>query len=118
MTSGIVVVLGTVGRNFGAGMSGGAAFVLDENGDFPSLYNQELLVLDRLEDDDDERHVLELIERHAETTGSKRSAEILADWPRYRAMFWKALPAQLRDKNLSLAEVLKKVEGAALVTAR
>ncbi len=118
MTSGIVVVLGTVGRNFGAGMSGGAAFVLDETGDFPSLYNQELLVLDRLEDDDDERHVLELIERHAETTGSKRSAEILADWPKYRAMFWKALPAQLRDKNLSLAEVLKKVEGAALVTAR
>ena len=118
MTSGVVVVLGSVGRNFGAGMSGGAAFVLDESGEFPSLYNQELLVLDRLDDPEDEQHVLELIQRHAETTGSKRSETILADWPTYRAMFWKALPAQLRDKNLSLAEVLKKVEGAALVTAR
>ena len=118
MTSGVVVVLGSVGRNFGAGMSGGAAFVLDENGDFPSLYNQELLVLDRLEDPEDEQHVIELIQRHAETTGSKRAAEILADWSHYRGLFWKALPAQLRDKNLSLAEVLKKVEGAALVTAR
>ena len=118
MTSGVVVVLGSVGRNFGAGMSGGVAFVLDESGEFPSLYNQELLVLDRLEDAEDEQHVLELIRRHAETTGSKRSETILAEWPTYRAMFWKAIPAQLRDKNLSLAEVLKKVEGAALVTAR
>ena len=118
MTSGVVVVLGSVGRNFGAGMSGGAAFVLDEFDDFPSRYNQELLVLDRLDDPDDERHVLELIRRHAEVTGSKRAAEILADWPTYRPMFWKALPAQLRDKNLSLAEVLKKVEGAALVTSQ
>ena len=118
MTSGVVVVLGSVGRNFGAGMSGGVAFVLDESGEFPSLYNQELLVLDRLEDAEDEQHVLELIRRHAETTGSRRSETILADWPTYRAMFWKAIPAQLRDKNLSLAEVLKKVEGAALVTAR
>ncbi len=117
MTSGIVVVLGAVGRNFGAGMSGGAAFILDESGDFPALYNQELLVLDRLEDPEDERHVLELIQRHARTTGSTRAEMILDDWATYRALFWKAIPAQLRDKNLSLAEVLKKVEGAALVSA-
>ena len=118
MTSGVVVILGSVGRNFGAGMAGGAAFVLDESGEFPMLYNRELLVLDRLEDPEDEEHILDLIRRHAEATGSAHAKRILADWTTYRSLFWKAIPAQLRDKNLSLAEVLKKVEGVAMVAGR
>ena len=118
MTSGVVVILGSVGRNFGAGMAGGAAFVLDESDEFPKLYNRELLVLDRLEDPEDEEHILDLIRRHVEVTGSAHANRILGDWTTYRSLFWKAIPAQLRDKNLSLAEVLKKVEGVALVAGR
>jgi glutamate synthase domain-containing protein 2/glutamate synthase domain-containing protein 1/glutamate synthase domain-containing protein 3 len=115
MTSGIVVVLGSVGRNFGAGMSGGVAFVLDEDNTFPQILNPELLVLDRLEDPEDEQHLLDLIRRHVELTGSPRGRQVLENWDAYKPKFWKAIPAQLRDKNMSLAEVLKKVEGAALV---
>lgn len=118
MTNGVVVVLGSVGRNFGAGMSGGVAFVLDEDGEFPKLYNPDLLVLDRLDDAEDEQHVLELVRRHVGVTGSPRGRDVLERWDHYKGMFWKAIPAQLRDKGMSLADVLKKVEGAALVGER
>ncbi|MBI4329285.1 MAG: glutamate synthase large subunit [Chloroflexi bacterium] len=118
MTNGMVVILGEVGRNFGAGMSGGVAFVLDEKKQLPRLYNAELLSLDPLTDPDDEAHVLELIRRHTELTGSKRGGDVLARWDHYRPLFVKAIPSQLKNKGMSLADVLKKVEGAAVVATR
>jgi glutamate synthase (NADPH/NADH) large chain len=124
MTGGIVVVLGKTGRNFAAGMSGGVAYVLDEAGDFPKLCNlamvdlepvlsEEMInagtyhhsgdleahgrvdVFQNLLNSDVERlHVL--ITRHAKLTGSKRAADILANWKAYLPKFRKVMPVEYR----------------------
>jgi glutamate synthase (NADPH/NADH) large chain len=124
MTGGIVVVLGKTGRNFAAGMSGGIAYVLDEAGDFSKLCNLSMVELEpvlgeemvnesvyhamgdleahgkvdvfkNLLDADVERlHVL--ITRHAKATGSKRAAEILANWKEWLPKFRKVMPVEYR----------------------
>ena len=88
MTGGCVVVLGAVGRNFGAGMSGGLAYVLDLE---DHRVNGELVDVLRLRDSDDE--VLRgLLTRHVEETGSAVAAGLLADWEAARARFSLVLP--------------------------
>ncbi|HKA19427.1 MAG TPA: glutamate synthase large subunit [Blastocatellia bacterium] len=87
MTAGVVVVLGETGRNFAAGMTGGAAFVFDEAGTFRTKCNQELVELARL-GDNESKIVRELVERHQELTGSPRAAELLSNWERARNLFW------------------------------
>ena len=132
MTGGIVVVLGKTGRNFAAGMSGGIAYVLDEDGTFKTRCNLAMVELEPLpaEEDASERiyhhtHDLELhgrvevlddmtrfdaerlhllITRHARFTGSRRAAEILADWKKYCPMFRKVMPLEYRR---ALAEMEK-----------
>ena len=124
MTGGIVVVLGKTGRNFAAGMSGGIAYVLDEAGDFGKLCNMAMVELEpvlseeminenayhqsgdleahgrvdvfqNLLDSDVERlHIL--ITRHAKLTGSKRAAEILANWTAWLPKFRKVMPVEYR----------------------
>jgi len=124
MTGGIVVVLGKTGRNFAAGMSGGIAYVLDETGDFSKLCNLSMVELEpvlgeemvnesiyhqsgdleahgkvdvfkNLLDADVERlHVL--ISRHAKATGSRRAAEILANWKDWLPKFRKVMPVEYR----------------------
>jgi len=124
MTGGIVVVLGKTGRNFAAGMSGGIAYVLDEAGDFPKLCNMAMVDLEPvlseeminenayhqtgdleahgrvdvfanlLESDIERLHIL--ITRHARLTGSKRAADILADWKTYLPKFRKVMPVEYR----------------------
>lgn len=112
MTNGVVVVLGEVGRNFGAGMSGGIAFIYDVNQTFPSLYNKDMLVIDRLADSssEDEDHLFELIKEHATQTGSTFASYIIENWEAQRGYFWKAMPAQLREKKMTIKDILKKVE--------
>ncbi|HEX2173385.1 MAG TPA: glutamate synthase large subunit [Dehalococcoidia bacterium] len=93
MTAGTVVVLGETGRNFGAGMSGGTAYVLDEAEQFLLRYNPEMVGLERVtEDPAAEAELHELIVRHLEETGSARAEEILADWARCRDHFWRVVP--------------------------
>jgi glutamate synthase (NADPH/NADH) large chain len=130
MTGGIVVVLGKTGRNFAAGMSGGIAYVIDEDGTFKSLCNMAMVGLEPVAGEEDiaEReyhHELEahgqvdvltdmtrhdaerlhlLISRHAHYTGSARAKEILADWNRYSTMFRKVMPHEYRR---ALAEMEK-----------
>ncbi len=124
MTGGIVVVLGKTGRNFAAGMSGGIAYVLDEAGDFQKLCNMAMVELEpvlseeminentyhqsgdleshgrvdvfqNLLDSDVERlHIL--ITRHARLTGSRRAAEILANWTASLPKFRKVMPVEYR----------------------
>ena len=124
MTGGIVVVLGKTGRNFAAGMSGGIAYVLDEAGDFAKLCNMSMVELEpilseeminqntyhhtgdleahgrvdvfqNLLDSDVERlHVL--ITRHAKLAGSKKAAEILANWKTWLPKFRKVMPVEYR----------------------
>ena len=92
MTGGTVVILGKTGRNFGAGMTGGVAFVLDEESDLEKLYNPELICLERLAHLEDVRILQSLILRHQALTGSRRAQEILERWDRYLSLFWKIMP--------------------------
>ena len=101
MTGGRVVVIGPVGRNFAAGMSGGVAYVLDEQGDFRSKCNLELVALETL-DSNDEKFVKQLIMRHEQYTDSSVAKRILKDWEHYLAKFLKVMPT---DYKLALKEL-------------
>ena len=95
MTGGRVVVLGRTGRNFAAGMSGGVAYVLDEDGTFSDRCNREMVSLAQLVHFGDEAElelVRNLIERHAEYTGSRRAQEILDDWAEWLPRFVRVMP--------------------------
>jgi glutamate synthase domain-containing protein 3 len=92
MTEGVVVVLGRAGRNFGAGMSGGLAFVLDEDGTFPNRLNRELVRSDRVSDAEEIKALRSMIQRHHDLTGSKRALEILSDWQTQLERFWRVAP--------------------------
>jgi glutamate synthase (ferredoxin) len=85
MTNGTVVVLGPVGRNFGAGMSGGDAYVYDSAGELPLRLNDDLVVIGRVGGDSELRR---LVERHARYTGSELAAALLSDWETAVPEFW------------------------------
>ena len=91
MTGGTVVILGKTGRNFGAGMSGGVAYVLDTQGDFHRQCNLETFELERLSpaDEDDVRI---LIEKHQRLTGSTVAARLLKDWGSEKQSLIKVMP--------------------------
>jgi glutamate synthase domain-containing protein 3 len=80
MTNGTVVILGKTGKNFGAGMSGGSAFVYDVDGKFQSRVNTEMVVAMPVRRPQDIAEVKSLIELHQEKTGSQQAADLLADW--------------------------------------
>ncbi|MBK5276409.1 MAG: glutamate synthase subunit alpha, partial [Desulfuromonadales bacterium] len=91
MTGGTVAVLGSTGRNFAAGMSGGIAYVLDEQGDFSSRCNTEMIGLEEL-GDRDVATLRSMIDQHARLTGSQRAGAILADWNGFLPKFVKVMP--------------------------
>jgi glutamate synthase domain-containing protein 2/glutamate synthase domain-containing protein 1/glutamate synthase domain-containing protein 3 len=92
MTSGMVVVLGWTGKNFGAGMSSGVAYVLDIEHVFPRHCNTELVELDRIEDTYELEALYSVIESHVRKTHSKHAEEILSYWHDYSQLFWRVLP--------------------------
>jgi glutamate synthase domain-containing protein 3 len=89
MTGGVAVVLGETGRNFGAGMTNGVAFVYDPADRFERRYNPELVTLDRTIELEDLQLLRRLISLHREKTGSTRAREILANWAESLLWFWK-----------------------------
>jgi glutamate synthase (NADPH/NADH) large chain len=96
MTGGRVLVLGETGRNFGAGMSGGIAYVLDApGGSLPRRLNRDMVELEPL-DDDDRRAVLDLAERHFELTGSVVAGRLLAAPAEWLARILKVMPKDYR----------------------
>ncbi|MCU1354073.1 MAG: gltA, partial [Acidimicrobiales bacterium] len=101
MTGGRVVVLGSTGRNFGAGMSGGMAYVWDPDGTFGGLLNTEMVELEPL-DDLDISWLVGAIYRHRDETGSEVAARILSDWQYSRSQFVKVMP---RDYKRVLAAI-------------
>jgi glutamate synthase domain-containing protein 3 len=119
MTGGTVVVLGVAGRNFAAGMSGGIAYVLDEQGDFSNYCNLSMVdiepVLAEAEQSAkisrdlwhqglaDEITLKRLIENHARYTGSARAHEILEQWNTYRLRFVKVFPKEYQRALAELA---------------
>ena len=96
MTGGRVVVLGRTGVNFGAGMSGGLAYVLDETGMFDGNCNLEMIDLEQVSSDADKAELRGMIEKHHRFTGSPRAAAILAEWEEYLPLFVKVFPMEYR----------------------
>ncbi len=126
MTGGTVAVLGKTGRNFAAGMSGGVAFVYDEDGQFASRCNLSMVSLDKVltsaeqtasmhkkiwhTGQTDEAQLRKLLEDHHRWTGSKRARELLDDWPTARTKFVKVFPneykralGEIHDRQVELA---------------
>jgi glutamate synthase (NADPH/NADH) large chain len=131
MTGGIVVVLGKTGRNFAAGMSGGIAYVLDQDGGFAKLCNMAMVELEPVLDEEEinsevYHHVGDLtghgrvdvmadltrhdavrlhllISRHARFAGSGRAAQILENWHAFLPKFRKVMPVEYRRALAELA---------------
>ncbi len=97
MTGGFVVVLGKVGRNVGAGMTGGLAYFLDEDGMFPELVNREIVKLQRVMTLEGEKQLQELIKAHMERTGSGKAKMILENWQEFLPQFWQLVPPSEAD---------------------
>jgi glutamate synthase domain-containing protein 3 len=123
MTGGTVAVLGLTGRNFAAGMSGGIAYVYDEDGLFAKRCNMAMVALDKVlpdaeQPDDGMRHrgqtdeaqLKRMVEQHAALTGSGRAKELLADWAKARGSFVKVFPHEYR-------RALKELEATRLKEA-
>ncbi len=92
MTGGVAVILGEVGRNFGAGMTNGVAFVYDPTDHFERRYNPELVGFERIIEPEHIALLHELVTLHAEKTGSPRARQILERWSKSLMQFWKVAP--------------------------
>ncbi|MFM7447359.1 MAG: glutamate synthase-related protein [Leptolyngbyaceae cyanobacterium] len=110
MTGGVIVVLGRTGRNVGAGMTGGLAYFLDEDGSFPSKVNPEIVQLQRVQTPAGERQLKALIQAHADRTGSQKAKTILATWATYLPQFWQVVPPSEQDSpEVNLKSEVDKV---------
>jgi glutamate synthase (NADPH/NADH) large chain len=111
MTGGRVIVLGKVGRNFAAGMSGGIAYVLDTEGRFEYFLNKGMVELSGLDTEEDETFVKEEIGRHIYWTGSAYARGILYGWEDYRTKFIKVLPVEYKKalQEMKLRELDRKL---------
>ncbi|MDP4278184.1 MAG: glutamate synthase large subunit, partial [Bacteroidota bacterium] len=109
MTGGRTVVLGKTGRNFAAGMSGGIAYVLDEEGDFDYFCNMQMVELSLIEEMSDNRELRNLIATHYRYTKSPKAKLILDDWDHYVEKFIRVIPIEykkvLHDEKI---EAMKK----------
>ncbi|MFD1956494.1 glutamate synthase large subunit [Paenibacillus thailandensis] len=107
MTGGRVVILGGTGRNFGAGMSGGIAYVLDEAGDFVNRCNLEMVLLERVTEEKDLAELRSMIERHALYTESSVASRVLNEWEGVAGKFVKVIP---KDYKKMLEHIHKAEE--------
>ena len=103
MTGGKVVILGKTGRNFGAGMSGGVAFVYNPDKDFENNLNTELVDLEDLEGEDF-AWLKGAVERHRDETGSEVAARILADWSQQVSHFAKVMPRDYKKVLMAIKD--------------
>jgi glutamate synthase (NADPH/NADH) large chain len=92
MTGGRVIVLGPAGRNFGAGMSGGVAYVLDERGDFAAGVNREMVDVGPMEEPEEIAAVRAMIEKHLNYTKSARARQVLDSWAHMASKFVRVMP--------------------------
>ena len=100
MTGGVVVVLGTVGRNVGAGMTGGIGYFFDPDGQLDARVNKEIVKMQRVSTTAGEKQLRTMVERHVELTGSSQGKRILADWDSQVKNFWQVFPPSEKDSNL------------------
>jgi glutamate synthase (NADPH/NADH) large chain len=111
MTGGRLVVLGQVGRNFAAGMSGGIAYVLDVNGSFEYFLNKGMVELSGLDNEEDENFVKDCIKKHIYWTESEYAKGLLDDWNVRKQKFVKVLPVEYKRalQEMKLAELDRKL---------
>jgi glutamate synthase (NADPH/NADH) large chain len=107
MTGGRVVILGEIGKNFAAGMSGGIAYIYDKNKKLSQRINKGSVDLDKIETDADEAEVKAMIENYVKYTGSKEAQEMLSNWQSAKADFIKVMPV---DYKRVLKEQTQKKE--------
>ncbi|MDC0112669.1 glutamate synthase subunit alpha, partial [Burkholderiaceae bacterium] len=131
MTGGTVVVLGRTGRNFAAGMSGGIAYVYDEDGQFDARANKAMVSLERVLSEAEQRHAIDpsiwhrdqadesqlkaMLNDHLRYTGSRRARELLDNWATARSKFVKVFPNEYKRAlgELHAAKVAKATESKA-----
>lgn len=111
MTGGCVVVLGSTGRNFAAGMSGGVAYVLNAKNDFDYYCNMEMVELSLVEDLSDARELKNLISKHLQYTNSEQAKRILDNWNEYVEKFIKVVPIEYKKvlQEKKMAELNRKI---------
>ena len=108
MTGGCVVVLGKVGRNVGAGMTGGIGYFLDEDGTFQSKVNGEIVSVQRVITPAGEAQLKTLIEDHVAKTGSPKGEAILANWAESLEKFWQVVPPSEANTPEASNEVVEE----------
>ena len=125
MTGGVVVVLGETGRNFGAGMSGGIAYVLDEKDKFKDLFNPQMIELENISTENgrgnenfydsllfnDSDRLKKLIENHIRYTNSEKAKNILENFEKYLPKFKKVMPIEFRKvllENIQIKDIEKQ----------
>ncbi len=104
MTGGVVVILGNTGKNFAAGMSGGVAYVLDEENKLYRNLNKQLVCMENVEHENDRRELLSIIEEHVSCTGSQKGKEILEKFEQYLPAFKKIIPADYKELLKEIAK--------------
>ena len=108
MTGGRVVVLGKTGKNFAAGMSGGIAYVLDEENQLYKNLNKAMISIERVENKYDEQELKDLIRAHVEATGSEKGREVLEHFQEYVAKFKKLIPKEYKKMMVLSAKMEEK----------
>ncbi|XP_057983389.1 ferredoxin-dependent glutamate synthase, chloroplastic-like [Malania oleifera] len=111
MTGGCVVVLGNVGRNVAAGMTGGLAYILDEDDTLISKVNKEIVKIQRVTASVGQMQLKSLIEAHVEKTGSSKGSSVLKEWDTYLPLFWQLVPPSEEDTPEACAEFDKTATG-------
>ncbi|XP_066398214.1 LOW QUALITY PROTEIN: ferredoxin-dependent glutamate synthase, chloroplastic-like [Miscanthus floridulus] len=104
MTGGCVVVLGKAGRNVAAGMTGGLAYILDEDDTLLPKVNKEIVKMQRVNAPAGQMQLKSLIEAYVEKTGSEKGATILREWEAYLPLFWQLVPPSEEDSPEACAE--------------
>nr|SCW22935.1 Glutamate synthase [Nemalion sp. H.1444] len=101
MTGGIVVVVGSSGRNVAAGMTGGIAYFLDEENDFISKVNQEIVKVQKVVTEEGEMQLKTLLETHVQKTNSQKVRNILISWSESISRFWQIVPPSELDNPVT-----------------
>lgn len=97
MTGGCAVILGPTGKNFAAGMSGGIAYVLDEENTLYKNLNKQLVLMEKIEAKSDKEKLKEMIEKHVKYTGSEKGQRVLDDFENYVGKFKKIIPNDYKE---------------------
>ncbi|KAI3667231.1 hypothetical protein L6452_42280 [Arctium lappa] len=115
MTGGCVIVLGKVGRNVAAGMTGGLAYILDDDDTLIPKINKEIVKIQRVVAPVGQMQLKSLIEAHVEKTGSTKGAAILKEWDKYLPLFWQLVPPSEEDTPEACAEYEQTTSGQVTV---